>query len=154
MFWQYILHVYIFFSWFIASALVQAKKYENKVVIIYMIALQKSSLVFVELRFKKTDFVKGGLQEAWNCRRHCGQRSGGCQGSGGCQKPMTTCSWNDWFNFLSLFDSSFFFLFSFSLPLSFLFSSLFGGEGLQPPQPPPLPKPLSQHVVSHQIRYS
>ena len=66
-------------------------------------------------------FWKGGWRKARNamkCRRHYGQRSGGFQ------RPMTTCSWNDWFSFLSLLIPLFTF-FSHSVflsPLSLFFS--------------------------------
>ena len=98
-------------------------------------------ILFYTLRGKGRILQKGGLSRGTKCRRNYSQRSGGCRGFGGCQRPMTTCSWNDWFNFLSLLIPlcSFFILSLFLSPSLFFF--LVGG-GLQPPQSP-LPMPLS-----------
>ena len=58
-------------------------------------------------------------------------------------EPLTTCSWNDWFNFLSLLIPPFIFFF---LSLFSPLSLFWGGGGLLPPQPPPLPTLLSVEI--------
>ena len=64
---------------------------------------------------------------------------------------MTACSWNDWFNFLSLLVPLFsFFFFSLSFPLpSLLFSFFFwgGGGGGSPLSPPPCLRPWEQYII-------
>ena len=62
----------------------------------------------------------------------------GLLGVWGCQRPMTTCSWNDWFNFLSLLIPLFS-LFLSSSPLTLLLSPFFVGRGAEgAAAPPPL----------------
>ena len=74
---------------------------------------------------------KGGLTQGAKC-------------SGGHLRPMTACSWNDWFNFLSLLIPlfSFFFPLSFFLsPLSLFFSLFFLVGGATAPLAPPCLRP-------------
>ena len=97
---------------------------------------------YLDMHFqgRRQDFVKGGADARYEMQTPLWLGSWGCQGVWVHKEPMTTCSWNDWFNFLSLLVLLFsFFFFSLSFPLlSPLFSSLFffffgGRGGLQPP---------------------
>ena len=91
--------------------------------------ISQNSYLFSQGR--RQDFAKGGADARREMQTFL--RSGA---SGGHQRPVKTRSWNDWFNFLSLFIPlfSFFFLSLFLSPLSPLSLLFFFG--------PPLPTPL------------